>query len=99
MVKADLSASGDGHVDSVFGFAVTITAERDQDGTWSNWIISADSFYSMGVPILPILRRFDGCPDSSLPILRNCTSRTVLDSPAAAKGNCREGRAFTALLF
>jgi hypothetical protein len=55
MVKADLSASGDGHVDSVFGSAVTITAERDQNGTWSNCVITADSFYLMGVPILGFL--------------------------------------------
>jgi hypothetical protein len=55
MCQADLLAPGYGHVEFVPESAVAITAERDQDGTHLNCVVSSDSVSSMGVPISLVL--------------------------------------------
>ena len=52
VVEADLLAAGNRHVDSVPGSAVTITADRDRSGTYTNYSVLPDSVDLMGVLIL-----------------------------------------------
>ena len=53
VVEADLLAAGNGHVKSVLGSAVTITAQRDQDGSNTN-----DSFSPLSVDLVGVLVSF-----------------------------------------
>jgi hypothetical protein len=51
VVEADLLAAGNGHVESVIGSAVAITAQRDQDGSNTNYSVSPHCVDLMGVHV------------------------------------------------
>ena len=80
MVETDLLASGDCHVDSVIESVVTITTDWNPFGTRTNYALSPDLIYLMGVPVLS---------PSSVPVLAPCPLATNFIIKNGAPGEVR----------